>query len=141
MFKVIFLTFLLAYSAEANFWSQCSDLPNALAPDLIISTACPEGATRCTATRGEPLNADVYLTPIHAHAQLEVVVTAFIFGIGINLPPDDDNAFEFFLILHNLNENLFLTQIILAATICIEMEFFMDAPQCQINSMFGRFQL
>ncbi|KAG5669276.1 hypothetical protein PVAND_017166 [Polypedilum vanderplanki] len=95
MLKVIFLTVLLAacsVNAQQSFWSICTDLPNALAPRQIISPACPPGADRCTATRGEALEADVYFTPVRAHNYMHVTVTAFILGIGIDLAPDDDNA-------------------------------------------------
>ncbi|KAG5673376.1 hypothetical protein PVAND_003432 [Polypedilum vanderplanki] len=92
MFKLIALTVLLALSGANAFWSACSDLPNALAPRTVESASC--SPTLCTVTRGETLIADAYMTFNQAHSRLDVSVTAYIFGIGVNLPqdPPHDNA-------------------------------------------------
>jgi hypothetical protein len=96
MLKVVLITvLLLAYSVEANFWSACTATsPNAVAPTSIVSSACTPGSTRCIATRGQPLTAEATFTPIRAHDDLDVVVTAFIFGIGVNLPPEEDSELK-----------------------------------------------
>jgi hypothetical protein len=97
MFKVIVLALLLACSANAqqSFWTTCTDLINVVAPRQIISAACPPTADRCSAVRGEALDADVYFTPTKAHSYLHVTVTAFVLGVGINLAPDDDSELKF----------------------------------------------
>ncbi|KAG5677664.1 hypothetical protein PVAND_007401 [Polypedilum vanderplanki] len=92
MFKVAIVVLSLIYSINANFWTPCSDHPNAVAPRQIISAACPPGGTHCTATRGQVLEADAYVTPVTAHNYLRVTVTAYVLGIGIDLPPVDDDA-------------------------------------------------
>lgn len=48
---------------------------------------------RCFATRGQPLEADVYLTPNVVHNRLDVSVHAQILGIWVNLPPTEPNAY------------------------------------------------
>jgi hypothetical protein len=92
MYKSLAVLLFVFYSVNANFWSPCSNLPNAVVPRLITSPSCPPTADRCTATRGQPLEARVFFTPVSAHARLDVRVTAFILGVGVNLPPDNDNA-------------------------------------------------
>jgi hypothetical protein len=92
MLKLAVLGLLLALSGANAFWSLCADHPNAIGPDSVSSPFCD--AVRCTATRGEVLTADIFITPIKAHARMDVRVTGFLLGIGIPLPldPPYDNA-------------------------------------------------
>ena len=91
MYKILVLA-LLAVSAECQFWSACTDRPGAITPNRIESAAC--SGNLCTIARGETLVADAFATFTSAHNHLEVRVTAYILGIGINLPqePPHDNA-------------------------------------------------
>lgn len=59
-----------------------------------MSEACDEATGRCRITRGELLNADVYITPTRAHSRLDVRVTAYIFGIGVNVRIDNCSYFN-----------------------------------------------
>jgi ML domain len=92
MFKFVALTVLLALSGANAFFSRCADHPNAVFPRDIQSPSCT--ADRCTVARGETLRADAFFTPVRAHNRLDVVVTAYVLGVGVNLPvpPPSDNA-------------------------------------------------
>lgn len=81
MFKLV--AFVLLFAGTNAFWQECTDRPGALPPNSIESPAC--SGDRCTATRGEVLEANVFMTPDRIHAVLDVRVTAYIFGIGINV--------------------------------------------------------
>lgn len=86
MMKILAIAFLIgAINAQQSFWRVCTDQPGATSPNRIVSEACDEAVGRCRITRGEVLNADVYITPVKAHARLDVRVTAYIFGIGVNV--------------------------------------------------------
>lgn len=90
MYKLLILTLISLASVNA-FWSPCTDRPGAIAPNRVESAAC--SGNLCTITRGETLIADVFGVFTAAHHRLDVRVTAYIFGIGVNLPqapPDDD---------------------------------------------------
>jgi hypothetical protein len=84
MLKFILLSVFVA-SASA-FWTGCN-LPGVVTPDLITSPFC--GATSCTIARGQTLTAQAFFTPVRAHQRLDVTVTAFVLGIGVNLPIDE----------------------------------------------------
>lgn len=92
MFKALIISLCLSFALADTFWFECSDFPDARAPRTIISAACEPGATHCTATRGEPLEADAYVTPAINHQTLRVDVSAFILGLNVTLPPQDPNA-------------------------------------------------
>lgn len=90
MFKLTALIlFVTLYSSADAFWASC---PGINGPTRIESPSCT--ATRCVATRGEPLIAHAFLSFARSHAALNVRVTAFVLGIGIPLPqePPYDNA-------------------------------------------------
>jgi hypothetical protein len=93
MFKIAIVILSLVFSASA-FWSRCDDIPNAVFPYDVISPSCPVGGTHCIATRGQPLEADAYWRPVAAHNVLSIYVTAYVFGIGLELPPVDDSNIE-----------------------------------------------
>ncbi|XP_070508416.1 uncharacterized protein [Chironomus tepperi] len=90
MFKFVALTVLLAISGANAFFACCSDQPNAVCPRTVTSPSC--SGTRCTVSRGEILQADAFFTPVRAHARLDVETTAYVLGVGVNLPvPEPDN--------------------------------------------------
>lgn len=91
MFKILAL-FLLAFSSANAFWSACTDRAGAIAPNRIESASC--SGNLCTVVRGETLIADAFATFTAAHNTLTVRVTAYILGIGVNLPqePPHDSA-------------------------------------------------
>lgn len=80
MLKLI--VFALFVAGASAFWASCN-IPGVLDPDRIESPSC--SGDRCTVQRGEILIADVFLTPNKAHEHLMVTVTAFIFGVGVNV--------------------------------------------------------
>lgn len=93
MFKIIVFSVLFVFTgAQASFHACCTDLPNAVCPSRVTSPSC--SGTRCTVTRGQQLEAEAHFTPVRAHSRLDVVVTAYALGVGVNLPvPEpDDNA-------------------------------------------------
>lgn len=53
MFKL--LAFALLVSGTSAFWRACTDRPGALPPDHATSPSCD--TEKCTATRGQPLEA------------------------------------------------------------------------------------
>lgn len=91
MYKVIVVA-LLAVSSASAFHSACTNLPNAIRPSDIQSSAC--SGSQCIVTRGETLIADATIAFTKTHSRLDVRVTAYILGIPVNLPqsPPDDNA-------------------------------------------------
>ncbi|CAG9809073.1 unnamed protein product [Chironomus riparius] len=91
MFKILAL-FLLALSSTNAFWTACTDRAGAIAPNRVESASC--SGSLCTVVRGETLVADAFATFTSAHSVLTVRVTAYILGIGVNLPQDPpyDNA-------------------------------------------------
>lgn len=94
MYKILLLTVLTFASANA-FWSACTDRPGAVAPNNVVSPSC--SGDLCTIQRGESLLADVFTFFNAAHQRLDVRVTAYILGIGVNLPldPPFDDACNF----------------------------------------------
>jgi hypothetical protein len=83
MMKSVVLVVLLAYSATASFWSGCSDIPDAVVPIDITSSQCSD--TKCTMTRGEPLNAHVAFNLVKDHDHLKVAVKGTMYGLKIDL--------------------------------------------------------
>ena len=83
MLKFIALAVIVALSGAEAFWSACPGF-NGVTPRQITSASC--SGNLCTVTRGEPLVADAFLTFNQAHQALNVRVTAYILGIGVNLP-------------------------------------------------------
>jgi hypothetical protein len=91
MFKIL-AVFLLAFASANAFWSACTDRAGAIAPNRVESAAC--SGSLCTIARGEELVADGFFTFAAAHNELTVRVTAYILGVGVNLPqsPPHDSA-------------------------------------------------
>ena len=91
MFKILAL-FVLAFSSANAFWSACTDRAGAIAPSRVESSAC--SGNLCIVVRGEALVADGFFTFASTHTALTVRVTAYILGIGVNLPqePPHDSA-------------------------------------------------
>lgn len=94
MYKFLLLTILTITSANA-FWFPCADRPGAVSPNRVESPFC--SGDLCMITRGESLLADVFTYFHGAHQRLDVRVTAFILGVGVNLPltPPFDDACNF----------------------------------------------
>jgi hypothetical protein len=94
MYKAIVLVLILALSSANAFWSACTDRPGAIAPERIESPFCT--GNLCTVVRGETLTADAWISSPNSHAILTVRVTAYILGIGVNLPqdPPHDNGIK-----------------------------------------------
>lgn len=81
MLKFVVLVLLVA-SANASFWRSCN-IAGVITPDRIESPFC--GGDRCVVNRGDTLLADAWITPVRAHARLDLTVTAFVGPIGINV--------------------------------------------------------
>lgn len=75
-----FLAIALLITGSNAFWTGCN-IPGVISPDRVESPFC--SATSCTVQRGQTLLADAWITPVRAHARLDVTVTAFVAGIGI----------------------------------------------------------
>ncbi|XP_070499664.1 uncharacterized protein [Chironomus tepperi] len=122
---VIFLT--ISCLAEA-FWSDCpgSNVPG---PDDIVSPNC--SGDRCRAVRGESLIARIYATPQAVHHELIARVTAFVFGIGINLPmqPPFDNA---------CNQIHFANDTLTSCPVYPNIQYVMNV-EMQVSSLFPAF--
>jgi hypothetical protein len=88
MFKFIGLILILALSSTDAFWSICADRPG-VRPTRIESPLCTP--TICTVGRGEIITADAWATFVSAHSRLDVRVTAYVLGVGINIPSDPPN--------------------------------------------------
>ncbi|XP_070506660.1 uncharacterized protein [Chironomus tepperi] len=94
--KSILLIVLVAlvFHKSHGFWSECpgTGLPTL---DSLESPNCSRD--RCTAIRGEEFVARIHVTLHGAHNELRTRLTAFFFGIGINLPvvPPFDNMCNF----------------------------------------------
>lgn len=74
-----FIYALLVVSINA-FWSNCN-IPGVIGPDRVESPFC--NVTNCFVERGQTLTGDAWWTPIRAHHQLDLSVTAFVAGIGV----------------------------------------------------------
>lgn len=83
MYKFVIFAFLLTFSVTNAFWTSCG---GSATTHSVTSPSCD--ATRCTATRGQPLVSDTLISFTGAHQNLQVSVTAFILGVGVNLPVD-----------------------------------------------------
>ncbi|XP_070506475.1 uncharacterized protein [Chironomus tepperi] len=81
-FALIF--FVAVFGSSLAFWSACtgSILPT------IDSFESPSCTDRCRVTRGDTFYGTIRMTFREAHQELQTRVTAFIFGIGVNIPID-----------------------------------------------------
>ncbi|KAL7031648.1 hypothetical protein ACKWTF_007085 [Chironomus riparius] len=83
--KFIFvLTIVILFGYSHAFWSAC---PGTTLPSLD-SMESPSCTDRCRAVRGEVFYGTLRMTFQEAHQELRSRVTAFIFGIGVNIPVD-----------------------------------------------------
>ncbi|KAL7031650.1 hypothetical protein ACKWTF_007086 [Chironomus riparius] len=86
---VFLLTFVCVFGVSQAFWTNCPGSVPGL--DLFESPQC--SGDRCRATRGEIFYGKFWFHTAGAYNELRSRATAFIFGIGVNLPmtpPHDD---------------------------------------------------
>ncbi|XP_070506505.1 uncharacterized protein [Chironomus tepperi] len=80
------LTVVISIGLNHAFWTDCPG-SGVIGPDSITSPNCT--ADRCRVVRGEVMTADILVTWSGNHHELATRITAFMFGVGINLPIDD----------------------------------------------------
>ncbi|CAG9803563.1 unnamed protein product [Chironomus riparius] len=79
------LIIALSFGLYQAFWTECPG-SGVIGPDSITSPNCT--IDRCRVTRGQLLSADILVTWSGSHSELRTRITAFLLGIGINLPID-----------------------------------------------------
>ncbi|KAG5678825.1 hypothetical protein PVAND_008459 [Polypedilum vanderplanki] len=102
MIKFFVLFTFFVYSVNANFWSGCFDLPNAIIPTEITSDQCSD--TKCIIKRGEPLMGHVAFTFLKEHEYLKVAVKGTMYGTKIDLYDFKENICD---MIYDKDDNFF----------------------------------